>query len=160
MDKSSMFEQSRSLIAGAKIIIDSEGINDDGLKRKPTTPVILSCAFAIEVCLKLLLVEEAGEESQGHNLKILFEKLPSELLNRIFDHFLTQNLGETKDSLNTNLENHKKIFVNWRYAFESIDPLECSPSFLYSLAFSLNTFIQNNYEFERNNNGWLSVTNC
>ncbi len=29
MDKPSMFEQSRSLIAGSKIIIDSDGIKDN-----------------------------------------------------------------------------------------------------------------------------------
>jgi len=157
MDKPSMFEQSRSLIAGAKIIIDSDGINDNGVRRKPSTPVILSCAFAIEVSLKLLLLQETEDAGHGHNLEDLFNKLPEELLNRIVDQFIAQNPDENRDSLNTNLSNHKKIFVNWRYAFENTNPQECSPSFLYSLAYSLNTFIEENYDFERNGNGWLSV---
>ncbi len=71
MDKSSMFEQSRSLIAGAKIIIDSEGISDGGVTRKPTTPVILNSAFAIEICLKLLLLQETQIKEHGHNLHAL-----------------------------------------------------------------------------------------
>ncbi len=154
-----MFEQSHSLIAGAKIIIDSDGINDNGVRRKPSTPVILSCAFAIEVCLKLLLIQETEDAGHGHNLEVLFEKLPKELLNRIVDQFLAQNPDENRDSLNTNLSNHKNIFVNWRYAFENTNLLECSPNFLYSLAYSLNTFIEENYDFERNDNGWLTVEN-
>lgn len=158
MDKPSMFEQSRSLIAGAKIIIDSKGINDNGITKKPTTPVILSCAFAIEVCLKLLLLQETSQEAHGHDLNSLFSKLPSTLLDNIIDDFLSQNPSETRESFEINLANHKRIFVDWRYAFESKDPLECSPTFLYSLAFCLNKHVETNYEFERNDNGWLKVT--
>ncbi len=159
MDKSSMFEQSRSLIAGAKIIMDSEGIDDNGVAKKPTTPVILVCAFAIEICLKLLLLQETGAEVKSHDWEELFKKLPPEVSKSVVADFLSQNRGETEDSLNTELVNHKKIFVGWRYAFESKDPLECKPCFLYSLAFCLNTFIEKNYDFERNDNGWLTVTN-
>ncbi len=77
MDKPSMFEQSRSLVAGAKIIIDSEGINDDGEIKKPTTPVILSCAFAIEFLLKLLILQETGNSANGHNLDALYNRAHS-----------------------------------------------------------------------------------
>jgi hypothetical protein len=157
MDKPSMFEQSRSLIAGAKIIIDSEGINDNGVTKKPTTPVILLCAFAIEVCLKLLLLQETNQVAHGHNLENLFKKLPLALFNNIADNFLSQNQNETRESFLINLANHKKIFINWRYAFERNDPIECSPSFLYSLAFCLNKYIETNYVFERHDNGWLKV---
>ena len=50
-----MFKAARSLVAGAKIILDSDGIRDGGKERMPTLPVIVCCALAIEIGLKALL---------------------------------------------------------------------------------------------------------
>lgn len=73
-----MYQASRSLIGGAKIIIDSEGIHDRGMAKIPTLPVIICCALAIEIGIKAFLVLEAKPfptEGSGHSLKALFEAL-------------------------------------------------------------------------------------
>ena len=158
MDKPSMFEQARSLVAGAKIIIDSDGINDNGEIKKPTTPVILACAFAIEVLLKLLILQETGNSASGHNLEALYNQLPEGLKDQVISRYISQNQEETIDSLNEKMNAHKRVFVDWRYAFEGQNDQECSPSFLYSFAYSLSTFVEDNYDFERNDNGWLKIT--
>ena len=159
MDKPSMFEQSRSLIAGAKIIINCDGVCDNGNIMIPTSPVIILCAIAIEICLKLLIINETGKEvQQVHDLKSLFERIPKDLSSRVVEHFLEKNKEETLETLTENIAIHKNIFVDWRYAYEKFN-LECSPSFLYSFAFCLNAYIEDNYKFERNQNGWLKVGN-
>lgn len=150
-----MFEQARSLAAGAKIIISSEGINENGVSKMPTTPVVLSCAFSIEVSLKLLILQETGSVAKGHHIDSLYNELPDDIRDKLIAHYLSENPGETEKSLNENIVKHRNIFVDWRYAFESSDPLECSPDFLYSFAYSLSTFVEQNYEFEKNGNGWL-----
>ena len=156
MDKASMFEQARSLIAGAKIIMDHDGIIDNDLIRKPTTPVILCCAFAIEVCLKLLLLDEGSQVANNHNLEELFKKLSPEKRDLLVEIYLSQNQDVTREELIKNINDHKNVFVTWRYAYEK-EVVFCSPSFLYSLAYCLISFIENNYEFERNDNGWLKA---
>lgn len=69
-----MLEAARSLIGGSKIIISSDGIEEFGVVRKPTLPVIVSSVLAIEIQLKALLqlngiVRPAGN---GHDLFITF----------------------------------------------------------------------------------------
>lgn len=154
-DIPSMFEQSRSLISGAKIIIDSEGINDSGEIKWPATPVILSCSFAIEICIKILLISETKRAVVGHNIDDLFQKIGVTTKKSITSHFLTQNQAYNESELLHQLSEHKIIFVNWRYAYESQSDISCSPSFLFAFAYCLNTYIESNFKFERNQNGWL-----
>lgn len=154
-DMPSMFEQSRSLIAGAKIIIDSEGINDSGETKWPTTPVILSCSFAIEICVKILLISETNKAVVGHNIHDLFQKIGVATKESVMSYFLTQNPDCKEGDLLRQLGEHESIFVDWRYAYESQSDIYCSPSFLFALAYCLNTYIESNFKFERNQNGWL-----
>ncbi|MDP4536687.1 hypothetical protein Q3O60_10840 [Alkalimonas collagenimarina] len=154
-DIPSMFEQSRSLISGAKIIIDSEGINDSGETKWPTTPVILSCSLAIEICIKILLINETRKAVVGHNIHDLFQKIGMATKESVTSHFLTQNPAYRESELLHQLSEHESIFVNWRYAYESQSDISCSPSFLFAFAYCLNTYIESKFKFERNQNGWL-----
>lgn len=156
VDLPSMFEQSRSLIAGAKIIIDSDGITDDGSLKKPTTPVILCCSLSIEICLKLLIMQEKGKSIKNHDLVKLYALLPSTHSSGILAKCILNDVVQNVDELLALIESHKNIFVNWRYAFEQNSELECSPTFLYGLAYSLSIYIEEQYSFARNNNGWLA----
>jgi len=157
MDKPSMFEQARSLAAGAKIIIDSDGIKDGTRTLKPSSPVVLCCSLSIEISLKLLIAQEKEEAKTGHHLDILYGALPELTRNAFELHAEKVHGREFVDSLESELREHAAIFVSWRYAYEQGGELKCSPSFLYSLAFALNTFIEDTYQFERNDNAWLVV---
>ena len=160
MDLPSMFEQARSLVAGAKIIINSEGILDGGGVYYPTTPVIVSCALAIEIGLKLIIQAQVGKRPKDHDLESLFNQLPGDIREAFIAHYLSQNPDETEVSLLKKISQHKGIFVDWRYAYESSKILECSPSFLYQLAYALSTYTEQSYKFKRNDNGWLKGRIC
>lgn len=157
MDKPSMFEQARSLAAGAKIIIDSDGVQDGGRILKPSSPVILCCSLSIEISLKLLIAQEGGAAQTGHRLDVLYGALPDSTKKAFELHAEKEHDRYFVDSIESQLQCHSDVFVAWRYAYEKCGEIECSPSFLYSLAFSLSTFIEHNYEFERNDNAWLTV---
>lgn len=150
-----MFEQARSLAAGAKIIVDSDGVRDGERVLKPSSPVILSCALSIEISLKLLAFHETGTAAKGHRLDAIFNGLPQQVRQRIELHVEAELGEEFVSGLTTELQKHSDIFVAWRYAYESGSGLECSPSFLYSFAHCLSIFVEKNYLFERNDNGWL-----
>ena len=157
MDKPSMFEQARSLAAGAKIIIDSDGITDGDRTRKPSSPVILCCSLSIEISLKLLIAQEGEAAQTGHRLDVLYGALPKLTRNAFEQHAGKAHGHEFVDCLESELREHADVFVSWRYAYEQGGELACSPSFLYSLAFALSTFIGDTYQFERNDNAWLVV---
>lgn len=152
-----MFEQARSLAAGAKIIIDSDGIKDGARTLKPSSPVVLCCSLSIEISLKLLIAQEGEAAQTGHRLDVLYGALPK-LTKDAFELYAEKVHGrEFVDSFPSELREHADVFVSWRYAYEQGGELKCSPSFLYSLAFVLNTFIEDTYLFERNDNAWLVV---
>jgi len=94
---------------------------------------------------------------KGHDIWVLFNKLDEETKCRVMEHYLSQQKEESKDTLLEKIEEHKSAFVDWRYPYEDSQCLKCSPAFLYSFAYGLNTFIEQNYHFERNDNGWLKA---
>jgi len=77
-----MFEAARSFIGGAKIIIDGDGIEENGVKKHPTLPVIVCSVIAVEIALKALLRLNGlpRPTGDGHDLKQLFEAHPDGLL--------------------------------------------------------------------------------
>lgn len=83
-----MFEAARSLIGGSKIIISSDGIEEFGVVRKPTLPVIVSSVLAIEIQLKALLQLNgiARPAGNGHDLFLLFQALPEHLQQFLLGH--------------------------------------------------------------------------
>ena len=138
-----MFELSRSFIAGAKIIMTSDGINNRDRCEWPHPPVTVCCALAIEVALKALLTHEDRKWSKkgndGHNLKLLFDQLPE----RTREEILLFQASYTKLPLaeaEQKLEHDSLAFVHWRYAYEHAI-LTSSPAFLHDFAVALSEYI-------------------
>ena len=59
-------------------------------------PKLVNGAFATELIIKAILVEQDIPYNNEHNLKILFEKLPMEIQKRVWQ-FLTQKASEYAD---------------------------------------------------------------
>lgn len=151
-----MFEASRSLIAGAKIVITSKGIEDRGLISHPTLPVIVCSGLAIEIQLKLILklCESAWPKREGHDLYLLFEALPSVIQTEILEH---QSLATALpvNEIRSRLNSEKDVFKTWRYPYEK-PLLETFPAFLVDFAIALSDYIVTKTPIERSGNGWLS----
>lgn len=142
-DPKDMFEASRSLIAGAKIIMDCEGINDRGIIEKPTLPVIVCCALAIEIGIKAFLILEGKpfpREGFGHSLKALFEALPAPIQQDILS-FQAQFTELTPPDAKAKLEEEDMTFVNWRYAYEHAF-LHTSAAFLHDFGVAVSEMLR------------------
>ena len=152
-----MFECARSLIGGAKIIVASDGIEEDGLVKWPTIPMIVCSAFAIEVQIKALLLKHGVERPKGdqHDLSLLFSALPEHLQHVLleFQESYTQVASEKALS---ELALQKDTFKRWRYPYESRE-LAVAPSFMFGFALALSDYIKQNYAVERSGNGWLGA---
>lgn len=150
-----MFESARSYIAGAKIIMASDGIEDDHGIAHPTLPVITCSVFAIELQLKFLLdaSELARPIGDGHDLKLLFNALPVALQEDVLafqSSFTGRSAGETRSLISE----ERDTFKRWRYPYEQ-QQIETRPSSLFQLALALSEFIKSRYQIERSGNGWL-----
>jgi hypothetical protein len=152
-----MFEAARSYIGGAKIIINSDGIQEIGVVRHPTLPVILCSASAIEIELKALLKLHAipRPSGDGHDLKQLFDALRPDQQVEILK-FQVSYTSCTADTARQALYAVKDVFKTWRYAYEK-PTLETSPSFLLHFALALSDYIQSSAKIERSENGWLKT---
>jgi hypothetical protein len=155
-DVSLMFEAARSFIGGAKIIIESSGIQENNVARYPTLPVIVCSAIAIEIELKALLKlrNTPRPSGDGHDLKLLFEALPSDLQAELLQFQFTYT-GISDEAAKRMLYEAKDVFKSWRYAYEK-PIMETSPAFIFSLALALSEYIKSKAQIERSENGWLS----
>lgn len=146
-DPKDMFEASRSLISGAKIIMDSEGIHDRGLTRIPLLPVTVCCALAVEIGIKALLILEGKQfprEGYGHSLKALFEALPAPMQQNILS-FQVQFTGFSSPDAKEKLEGEDMTFVKWRYAYEHAF-LTTSPAFLHDFGVAVSEMLRSRLE--------------
>jgi hypothetical protein len=154
---SAMFETARSFIAGASIIMSSNGIEDEDGLRKPTLPVTMCCAFAIELGIKTLLEAHGVERPRrmdGHDLKELVGLLPE----GVWEDFLSHHdarVDVTREEVEALIEGERHTFKQWRYPYESAHDLETQPSKMLELARGLHFYIQDRYAIERSYNGWL-----
>ena len=115
-----MFDAARSLIAGAKIIFDSDGIRHRGQEQKPALPIIVCCALAIEIGIKALLAivgRSYPREGRGHSLLALFEALPQQIQAE-FMTFQERFTNCTGDEAKAKLLQENHSFVNWRSAYD------------------------------------------
>jgi hypothetical protein len=153
-----MFEAARSFIGGAKIIITSEGIEEDGVVKLPTLPVVVCSAIAIEIQFKALLqaADIQRPRGDGHDLCSLFEALPPELQSTLLSYQVP--FTETPpDRAKTLLSSHRNAFKDWRYPYETAE-LNTSPAFLLSFALALSEYMKATFVLERSDNGWLKST--
>lgn len=154
-----MFEAARSFIGGAKIIINSDGIQDQDVARHPTLPVIVCSAIAIEIELKALLkvCNIPRPSGDGHDLKLLFEAFPTELQLELLQFQFTYT-GIPEEIARKMLFEEKDVFKTWRYAYEKPN-IKTVPAFLFGFALALSDFIKSKAQIERSENGWLSSAN-
>lgn len=152
-----MFEAARSFIGGAKIIIASDGIQEDDVARQPTLPVIMCSAIAIEIELKTLLKlrDIPRPSGDGHDLKLLFEALPLDVQRELLQFQFTYT-GIPEEAAKRTLYEEKDVFKTWRYAYEKCT-LETAPAFLFDFAVALSDYIKSKAQIERSENGWLSL---
>lgn len=146
-----MFEASRSLIMGAKIVMDSEGIRDQGVTKMPTLPVIVCCALAIEIGIKAFLTLEDKpfpREGKGHSLKALFDSLPTSIQQDMLS-FQVQFTGISQSDAKARLEDEDMTFVKWRYAYEHAF-LSTRPAFLHDFAVAVSEMLRSRLEIPPN----------
>lgn len=151
-----MFEAARSFIGGAKIIIESEGIQDEGIVRIPTLPVIVCSAIAIEIGIKTIfqLNSLAYPKGDRHDLKLLFEYLPEALQLELL-LFQICYTGVSAESAKKIIIEQKDTFKTWRYPYEK-PLLKSDPAFLYHFSLALSDYIKSKTKIERSANGWKS----
>ena len=154
-EMSLMFEAARSFIGGAKIIIASDGIEENGVVRHPTLPTIMCSAIAIEIELKALLKLHnlPRPPGDGHDLQVLFEALPAALQLELLQFQLSYTKVAAEDARRT-LYEERNVFKTWRYPYEKAT-LTTIPAFLFDFALALSEHIKSTANIERSENGWL-----
>ena len=82
-------------------------------------PRLVNGAFAAELTIKTILVEQNIPYDKEHNLKILFDKLPLDIQNKIWE-YLENKAPEYSDAekRETELLLISEAFVQCRYCFE------------------------------------------
>ena len=127
----------QSFLATAEWCV-GDGFNDV-LKNK--YPLIVNAAFSCEAFMKAIMIYDSdkGEFSTGHNLKMLFGELDSNVRNWITQKFSEKFASMTVDQL---LEYEQNDFEKWRYAFENRkSKLTSNALGLINFARSLNEYV-------------------
>lgn len=107
--------------------LENSGIVEASQEHKNPTllavPYIVNGAFACELALKYLLVENQISfciSAKGHNLEYLFDLLPPQVKQPLKDKLKTAgNINETE--LTENIHLHAESFNQWRYLFTNIE---------------------------------------
>ena len=82
-------------------------------------PKFVNGALSVELTIKAILCEQGISYDNEHNLKILFDKLPTDIQNRVWS-FLATKTPEYSDitKCETELVIMSEAFVQWRYYYE------------------------------------------
>lgn len=106
---------------------------------------VVCLAFALELFLKDLYFVVNGEALTGHKIHELFDQLPEEIQEKIFQHhpenyFVAASFmypGETPlDKFKSKIRHYGDSFVKWRYSHE-YTALQYEPSFAIDLIKSI-----------------------
>lgn len=116
---------------------DEIGLNT--LLASQTIPAIVVLSLATEQALKVLIKQEHETPKHVHELKILFNQLPTFLQDEI-KYFVMTDLTITEEAFEDLLLENNNAFVNWRYFYEKQDTR--SLGFLKSFFDSLNGKIE------------------
>ena len=74
-------------------------------------PMIVMRAFTAELAIKAALSELSLKVPKTHNLRKLFDALPTELKDAVVSRI-------SEDEFENKLDNHARLFEEWRYFFE------------------------------------------
>lgn len=107
--------------------LENSGIAETPPEHKNPTllevPYVVNGAFACELALKFLLVENQISfciSAKGHNLEYLFNLLPSSIKQSLKAKLkIAGNIDDTE--LTKNIHLHADSFNQWRYMFANID---------------------------------------
>lgn len=82
-------------------------------------PMLANGAFSVELALKAILTKQGIKYKNEHNLKVLFDKLPSNIQNDLWNYLVTKK-PEYADTQKreTELIIMSDAFVKCRYCFE------------------------------------------
>lgn len=80
----------------------------------PLRSTVVTIAFSIELYLKYLAAS-VGLEIKGHDLNVLYMKLPEDMRTRIASQFCGSR------PIVDILQDYRNIFVDWRYIYEKQD---------------------------------------
>ena len=118
-------------------------------------PAIINAAFSCEVALKNLIKAHQDKLVRGHDLKMLFEKMPQQLQKKYMDQTIALyneialcgngNLSPVEFSICLN--EVKDTYEHKRYLYEK--PFAVDIDFLESLMFSLNDSKEEYIAFKR-----------
>ena len=116
-------------------------IMENGIFQQLPAPCVVNAAFACEMFLKSLLCElkiKYNPHSEGHNLFLLYKKLPSDIQKTIAEF--------CRDRDDTNvfekwLKNHANDFVDIRYFMERDSWTEMSPMMVIQVAYNLSMIV-------------------
>ena len=126
---------------------------EDGKFYQLMAPCVVNSAFSCEMFLKALLIKlkiNYNRNSKGHNLYLLYKKLPLKIQDTIAKFCGNKNDATVFENW---LENHAKDFMNIRYFVEYDGWTEMSPISVITVADNLSTIvdylINNSKELEK-----------
>ena len=86
-------------------------------------PVIVNGVFSIELALKAILINQSIDYSKDHILAYLFEKLPTDVQNTVWEFVAEKTpVFADKKRHDEELLVMSNAFSRWRYAFEESVP--------------------------------------
>lgn len=98
-------------------------------------PKLVNGAFSVELIIKAILVEQSIPYNNEHNLKILFEKLPLDIQNKIWGYLEEKAPEYSDETKRTNeLLLMSDAFVQWRYCYEGKNVPAFDTRFLWAFA--------------------------
>ena len=111
-----------------------ERIYNDTQEIMLLVPVIVNGCFSVEVTLKAILKNNDIRYDKEHNLKVLFNLLPTEIKDKICDWVLEKTPEYKDDSrINEELLIISGAYNQWRYCFDN-EPASIDTRFVSSFA--------------------------
>lgn len=92
-------------------------------------PSIVLLGLAVELSLKLIILQQTKKEYKIHALNKLFLKLPTDFQKQIISNVISE-LHITENVFNDKLRENDLVFVNWRYFHENQTPNYAGIEFL------------------------------
>jgi hypothetical protein len=134
-NKSNEGLQNLSLIRKPDNVVHLKHLNNDDdfgvntLMACQRIPSLILLSLTVEQTLKLIIKQETNKEYRIHELKKLFENLPSVFQNEITNQVMI-DLNIDLQSFNEKLLENSTVFINWRYFYESQNPNTAGVGFL------------------------------
>lgn len=132
MNNLALIYQAKSFYNAYIALSQLQGHSDDLLL---FIPEIVNGALSVELTLKAILVEQNIPYGHEHNLKVLFDKLPEEIQNKVWFYIARKNPAYSDTvKCENELLLMSEAFVQWRYYFEKQLATSFDSNFLFAFA--------------------------